>query len=137
MNAFAGPNGATVIDDSYNANPASVRGALDYLAGLGGRRILVLGDMAELGEDAAALHAEIGDYARTRTDRLFAIGSLAAHAADAFGAGAERYDGIESLRAQLAAELDADTTVLIKGSRVMGLDELAAALAAATEEPRC
>lgn len=137
MNAFAGPNGATVIDDSYNANPASVRGALDYLAGLGGRRILVLGDMAELGEDAAALHAEIGDYARTRTDRLFAIGSLAAHAADTFGAGAARYDGIESLRAQLAAELDADTTVLIKGSRVMGLDELAAALAAATEEPRC
>jgi UDP-N-acetylmuramoyl-tripeptide--D-alanyl-D-alanine ligase len=137
MDAFAGRNGATVIDDSYNANPASVRGALDYLAGLAGRRILVLGDMAELGEDAETLHAEIGHYARTRTDRLFAIGSLATRAADAFGAGAERCDSIESLRKQVMSELDTDTTVLIKGSRVMGLDELAAALAAAGEESRC
>lgn len=137
MRAFAGLAGSTVVDDSYNANPASVRGALDYLTGLAGRRIFVLGDMAELGADAEALHAEIGDYARTRADRLFAIGALAAHAADAFGAGAERCEGIDALRARVVAELDADTTVLIKGSRVMGLDELAAALAATAETGRC
>lgn len=137
MTAFAGLAGATVVDDSYNANPASVRGALDYLAGLEGRRILVLGDMAELGGDAESLHAEIGDYARSRADRLFAVGGLAALAAEAFGAGAESCDDIEALTARLTPELDAETTVLIKGSRVMGLDVLAAALAADSGARRC
>lgn len=133
MRAFAGLAGATVVDDSYNANPASVRGALDYLAGLGGQRILVLGDMAELGAGAAKLHAEIGAYARTRAERLFTIGELAAHAAEAFGTGAERCNGIEAVRERLVPALGPDTTVLIKGSRVMGLDALAAALAAEPE----
>jgi UDP-N-acetylmuramoyl-tripeptide--D-alanyl-D-alanine ligase len=131
MTALAGIGGATVIDDSYNANPASVRAALDYLGGLPGRRIFVLGDMAELGENAVRLHTEIGNYAQGRCERLLATGALAAHAVQAFGAGALHCDGIDALRSELGAEMQADTTVLIKGSRVMALDRLASQLLAA------
>ncbi len=87
LKSLAGRGGATLVDDSYNANPGSVRAALDYLAVLRGTRILVLGDMAELGPEARALHQEIGEYARGRCDALFTIGELAREAAAAYGAG--------------------------------------------------
>ena len=80
LKSLAGRGGATLVDDSYNANPGSVHAALDYLAVLGGKRILVLGDMAELGPEARSLHREIGEYARGRCDALFTVGALASEA---------------------------------------------------------
>src|SRR5262252_975765 len=101
LKSLPGRGGATVVDDSYNANPGSVRAALDYLAVLGGNRVLVLGDMAELGADARALHREIGAYARGRSDALFTIGELAREAADAYGPGARAFADLEAARAAL------------------------------------
>jgi UDP-N-acetylmuramoyl-tripeptide--D-alanyl-D-alanine ligase len=124
LRAVPGRNGATIIDDSYNANPGSVHAALDHLAALSGRRILVFGDMAELGPSAPALHKEIGEYARGRCDLMFAIGDLASEAAAAFGAAGRPVPDIEAARAALDPLLASDTTVLVKGSRVMGLDKL-------------
>jgi UDP-N-acetylmuramoyl-tripeptide--D-alanyl-D-alanine ligase len=128
LRAIPGRNGATIIDDSYNANPGSVRAALDHLAGLSGRRILVLGNMAELGPSAPELHAEIGEYARGRCDVLLAIGDLASRAAAAFGRDGRSVADIEAARAALEPLLADDVTVLVKGSRVMGLDRLVKAL---------
>jgi UDP-N-acetylmuramoyl-tripeptide--D-alanyl-D-alanine ligase len=130
LNSLAGLRRATVIDDSYNANPSSVRAALDYLGGLGGRRILVLGDMAELGPEAKELHREIGAYAKSRCDSLFSIGELARHAASAYGTGAHDFADLSLLEAALVPELGADVTVLVKGSRIMGLERLVRALVA-------
>lgn len=124
LTRLPGLAGASIIDDSYNANPASARAALDYLGMLGGRRIFVLGDMAELGPDAAVLHHGIGEYARSRCDALYAIGDLAAAAAEAFGEGGRSFDRVDALRAALGAVLGDDVAVLVKGSRVMGLDRL-------------
>ncbi|HVJ28727.1 MAG TPA: UDP-N-acetylmuramoyl-tripeptide--D-alanyl-D-alanine ligase, partial [Gammaproteobacteria bacterium] len=126
--AVPGRNGATIIDDSYNANPGSVRAAIDHLAALAGTRILVLGNMAELGPAAPALHTEIGEYARGRCDALFAIGDLAGEAAKAFGAEGRPVADIEAARAAIEPALASDVTVLVKGSRVMGLDRLVRAL---------
>jgi UDP-N-acetylmuramoyl-tripeptide--D-alanyl-D-alanine ligase len=124
LRAVPGRGGATLIDDSYNANPASVRSALDHLASLGGRRILVLGNMAELGPAAQELHRQVGEYARGRCDLLLAIGDLAAEAAAAFGEKGSRSADIDAARAALEPLLGDGVTVLIKGSRVMGLDRL-------------
>lgn len=121
---------STIVDDSYNANPGSVRAALDYLAALPGTRILVLGDMAELGERAQELHREIGAYAIGRCDRLIAIGALAAEAASRFGAAGVRCADIDAARAALEPVLGRGVTVLIKASRVMGLERLVKALEA-------
>jgi UDP-N-acetylmuramoyl-tripeptide--D-alanyl-D-alanine ligase len=128
LNALAGLEGSTVIDDSYNANPSSVRAALDYLSRLLGTRILVLGDMAELGAESVELHREIGAYAQSRCDVLFSIGELARHAATAYGAGAQSFTDLSKLEAALKRELAVDVTVLVKGSRVMGLERLVRAL---------
>lgn len=129
LKMLAGRAGAVVIDDSYNANPGSVRAALDYLAELPGRRVLVLGDMAELGEDSREMHAEIGDYARERCDALLTLGEHSRAAAEAFGEDSAACDDIEGLEAAVSPMLDSTTTVLIKGSRVMQLDRLVALLA--------
>jgi len=128
LRAVPGRNGATIIDDSYNANPGSVRAAIDHLAALAGTRVLVLGNMAELGPTGPALHEEIGEYARGRCDALFAIGDLAGEAAKAFGTEGRRVADIEAARAAIEPKLASGVTVLIKGSRVMGLDRLVRAL---------
>jgi UDP-N-acetylmuramoyl-tripeptide--D-alanyl-D-alanine ligase len=128
LRAVPGRSGATIIDDSYNANPGSVRAAVDHLAALAGTRILVLGNMAELGPAGPALHREIGEYARGRCDALFAIGDLASQAAKAFGAEGRPVADIEAARAAIEPKLASGVTVLVKGSRVMGLDRLVRAL---------
>jgi UDP-N-acetylmuramoyl-tripeptide--D-alanyl-D-alanine ligase len=130
LRAVPGRGGATIVDDSYNANPASVRAALDYLAALDGQRILVLGNMAELGPAARDLHREVGEYARGHCDVLLAIGDLASEAAVAFGAAGQQCADLESARLALEPLLANDVTVLIKGSRVMALDRLVRALEA-------
>jgi UDP-N-acetylmuramoyl-tripeptide--D-alanyl-D-alanine ligase len=129
LDRIRGRAGAVIIDDSYNANPSSVRAALDTLAALPGKRIFVLGDMAELGPKAAELHRETGEYAAGRCDELFTIGALAAHAAEGFGPAARRCADFEAAAAALEPLLARDVTVVVKASRVMGLDRLVAALA--------
>jgi UDP-N-acetylmuramoyl-tripeptide--D-alanyl-D-alanine ligase len=125
----AGLNGALVIDDTYNANPDSMRAAIDVLAGLPGRRILVMGDMGEVGEAAGQFHDEIGGYAKSRgIDRLFALGELSAAAAHNFDGGAEHFHQPDALAASLKGELGADVTVLVKGSRFMRMERVVEAI---------
>jgi len=134
----AAQRGATLIDDTYNANPASMHAALEVLAQTAGKRIFVLGDMGELGDDAAQFHREIGITARELgIERLLALGALSARAVQAFGPGAEHFAEIEALQRQLTAELDAQTTVLVKGSRFMKMERVVQACATAQEETCC
>ncbi len=122
-------NGAQLIDDSYNANPGSLRAAIDTLAASGGENWLVLGDMRELGADEIALHAEVGQQAKAAgIARLYALGSLSAHAAAAFGDGAQSFTDHATLAESLRAELHAGVRVLVKGSRGSAMDRVASAL---------
>lgn len=124
--------GLRVIDDSYNANPVSMKAAVDILAGFSGRRLLVLGDMGELGEWAEEGHREVGAYARGKVDALYAVGPLMQHAVQAFGAGARHFFDQASLLEALRAETG-DITILIKGSRSAAMDKIAAAFCAIGE----
>jgi UDP-N-acetylmuramoyl-tripeptide--D-alanyl-D-alanine ligase len=118
-------HGSTFIDDTYNANPDSVKAALAVLAQQAGRKVLVLGDMGELGPDAAAMHAQIGLAARAAgVDRLLALGELSKETVAAFGTGAMHFERIQELLAELENELTADTTVLVKGSRFMQMERV-------------
>ncbi|MDO8313489.1 MAG: Mur ligase family protein, partial [Sideroxyarcus sp.] len=118
-------HGATLIDDTYNANPASVHAALEVLAQAKGKRIFVLGDMGELGDDAAQFHQEIGIAARELgIERLFALGTLSAGAVREFGTGARHFASIDELHTALDEELDAQSTLLVKGSRFMKMERV-------------
>ncbi len=118
-------NGATVIDDSYNANPASLRAAIQVLTQSAGKKILVLGDMGELGVEAARLHAEMGAEAKALgVNILLALGELSSYAVKEFGAGAQHFQSIEDLLETLKPELDKDGTVLVKGSRFMKMERV-------------
>jgi UDP-N-acetylmuramoyl-tripeptide--D-alanyl-D-alanine ligase len=124
-----GRQGARVIDDTYNANPDSMRAAIDVLAALPGRRVFVMGDMGEVGEAAGQYHDEIGGYAKSRgIDRLLALGELSAAAAHNFDGGGSHYRHIEDLLAALEELLAGDTTVLVKGSRFMRMERVVAAI---------
>jgi UDP-N-acetylmuramoyl-tripeptide--D-alanyl-D-alanine ligase len=117
--------GATLIDDSYNANPDSVRAAIDVLAACPRPTVLVLGDMGEVGDDGPAFHREIGDYARRRgISALCALGEASREAAAAFGGGARHFDSPEAL----VAALPEAATLLVKGSRFMRMERVVAAL---------
>jgi len=122
-------HGAQLLDDSYNANPDSVRAGIDVLAATVGRKILVLGDMGEIGEMSAQFHDEIGGYAKSQgIDRLLALGEASALAAHNFGAGGEHFTHLAQLIDVLRGELGADTTVLVKGSRFMRMERVVEAL---------
>ena len=117
--------GASVIDDSYNANPDSTRAAIQVLAAAPGEKLLVLGDMGELGANAAALHAEMGALAKQAgIDGLYALGELSAHTVAAFGAGAQHFANIDALTAALLPRLASGVTVLVKGSRFMQMERV-------------
>jgi UDP-N-acetylmuramoyl-tripeptide--D-alanyl-D-alanine ligase len=121
--------GARLIDDSYNANPSSMRAGIDVLTQLPGKSWLVMGDMGELGEHAQASHVEIGAYARARgVQCLFAVGPLSRLAVDAFGAGATWYADTQSLARAVDEKLAADITLLVKGSRFNRLERVVAHL---------
>jgi len=123
------PSGATLIDDSYNANPGSLNAAIDTLANAGGENWLVLGDMRELGADAQLLHAEAGRRAKAAgITRLFTLGPLSAAAAQAFGSGAEHFDTHAALAEALRSALKSDVRVLVKGSRGSAMDKVVGAL---------
>ena len=118
--------GAALIDDTYNANPDSVKAAIAVLAAATGKRILVLGDMGELGEAGPALHTEAGEQARRAgIDHLLTLGELSEGAARAFGPGAKHFRELEDLCAALEPLLGRDTTVLVKGSRFMRMERVA------------
>ncbi len=122
--------GITLIDDSYNANPASVRAAIDTLALEPGERWLVLGNMAELGPDAPRLHAEVGAHARAAgIEHLVAVGALALRAAEAFGSTARHFGTREAAIEALHADLREGATVLVKGSRSSAMEAVVHALA--------
>jgi len=128
------PGGITLIDDSYNANPSSMAAAIATLALADGERWLALGDMAELGADARALHAGVGAKARERgIERLFAVGPLGAATVEAFGTGGEHYADKAALIAALKAGLHGGVTCLVKGSHSAGMDEVVRALEGASE----
>jgi UDP-N-acetylmuramoyl-tripeptide--D-alanyl-D-alanine ligase len=125
----AGTRGSWIIDDSYNANPSSVRAAMEVLRSLTGATWLVLGDMAELGESSQDSHAHIGSYARDcGIKRLFAMGPLSSRAVETFGSGGEWFADAESLTRRLQSELMPGVTVLIKGSRINRLERVVQAL---------
>lgn len=127
----AGKNGAEILDDTYNANPDSVRAGIDVLAATIGRKLLVLGDMGEIGEASGQYHDEIGGYAKSQgIDRLYALGDAAQQAVRNFGEGARHYCNVDKLVAAVDKELGPETTVLVKGSRFMKMERVADALAA-------
>jgi UDP-N-acetylmuramoyl-tripeptide--D-alanyl-D-alanine ligase len=129
-------NGVRLIDDTYNANPASICAAIDVLTGFAGRTVLALGDMGELGDWAEQGHREVGGYAVGKVDTLFAVGPLMKHAVDAFGAGGRHFADQQSLIAALRLEQGNATTILIKGSRSAAMDKVVAALSASGMEKR-
>lgn len=126
-----GSNGVRIIDDSYNANPGSVRAAIDSLAGFAGERLLVLGDMAELGAETAQMHRDVGAYAREKgIDRLLAVGPWGLHTVAGFGADGAHFNDKAALIKALVVALGEGATVLIKGSRSAGMEEVVQAITA-------
>ena len=122
-------SGATLIDDSYNANPDSVLAALQVLAAAPGRRTLVLGDLAELGTDAAGLHRQLGEAAAAAgIQRLVTCGDLSREASRVFAGEASHFDSRDALVEALQADLAGDDFVLVKGSRAARMDDVVAAL---------
>ncbi len=119
----------SIIYDTYNANPASLQAGLEVLAACPGRHWLVLGDMAELGDQARAYHRQVAELVRAHgVERLLTIGDLSRLTTNSFGEGAHHHASMEALLASLKRSLEPHTTVLVKGSRSMGLERVVAAL---------
>lgn len=129
MRELTGQNGARVIDDSYNANPGSVKAAIDTLMSLPGSPLLVLGDMAELGPDERKQHWQVGEYAaRVGLKKLLATGALSADTVAGFGAGGEHFATKEQLLVRLESLLNRDSVVLVKGSRSTAMETIVQAI---------
>ena len=134
LNIKQGIKGATLIDDTYNANPDSMKAAIDVLAAMPAPRIFVMGDMGELGEDeAAAMHAEVGAYARDKgIEAAYFVGDNSVEAAETFGAEGLWFADKDPLIQVLSHDLPEHATVLVKGSRFMKMEEVVEALVATT-----
>lgn len=129
-----GEQGQRILNDAYNANPASVKAAVDVLK-QASHSWLVLGDMAELGADAVQQHADIGVYARTQgIKHLLATGPLSKATTDAFGAGAHWFATREELVRYLQQQTQTQDVILVKGSRSAGMDQVVTALQKNSEE---
>lgn len=125
MNYLAGKNKATIIDDSYNANLNSVLAAIDVLAQCSGRRILVLGDLNELGQWTQPHHEMIGHVAmQKKIDKVITCGTHSEYTSISFGAQAKHYSSQDKLARDLLDQLDENTTVLIKGSRSAQMEKI-------------
>jgi UDP-N-acetylmuramoyl-tripeptide--D-alanyl-D-alanine ligase len=125
-----GRAGSTLIDDTYNANPESMKAALRVLGALAGRRVFVMGDMGELGGESHALHAEVGAFAREAgIERLLALGEASRGAVAAFGRGARHFDDMAALIEEAGHEAAKGATLLVKGSRFMQMERVSDALA--------
>ncbi len=121
-------NHVQIIDDSYNANPASIRAAIDVLQNMPGQRVLVLGDMGELGAWAQQEHAAMGHYATGKVDALFAVGPLMQHAVTEFSGVSGHFCQQSSLIEALLAQVSGPATLLIKGSRGAAMENVVKAL---------
>jgi len=125
-----GREGALIIDDTYNANPSSLEVGLEVLTAHRGKRVLVLGDMGELGPDTAAIHTDMGALARKMgVDALYCVGDHCRAAAEGFGAAAIHFNNKETLISTLAEQMGEELTMLVKGSRRMHMEEVVDALA--------
>lgn len=125
MQVKTGSAGACVIDDTYNANPASVRAAIDALSGMQGKKVLVLGYMAELGDLSLSLHSDVGAYARQQgIDVLFSVGDNTQACIKAFGDGARWFADKPSLVDACVALAAKDVVFLVKGSRSAGMEQV-------------
>ncbi len=134
LNLLHTASGWTVIDDTYNANPASLYSALQVLAGMQGTPWLVLGDMKELGQGSHKMHREVGEAARAMgVRRLFTTGEMSAYTAEAFGPGAQHFENRDELAEALCKALYPDVICLVKGSRSMGMEAIVAAIAGKPE----
>jgi len=121
--------GWTIIDDTYNANPASLYSALQVLSGMQGTPWLVLGDMKELGHGSRKLHREVGEAAKAMgVGQLFTTGEMSAHTAEAFGKGAEHFEDRDELADVLCSRLRPGVICLVKGSRSMGMEAIVEAI---------
>ena len=124
-----GINGARVIDDTYNANPNSLRAGLDVLASCAGERFLVLGDMGELGDNTIELHQQAGaDAARLHIDRIYTLGGFSEEATETFGDKGQHFEDVDDLVKSIKPKLSKDVTVLVKGSRMMRMERVVQAL---------
>lgn len=124
-----GGKGETLVNDAYNANPASFSAAIDLLAKRKGKCILVVGDMYELGQDAEKYHAAVGEEAKAKgVDRLLAVGEFARCVVDGFGSAGKQFSSKEDLVSELRKVVDGDTTVLVKGSRGMRMEQVVEAM---------
>jgi UDP-N-acetylmuramoyl-tripeptide--D-alanyl-D-alanine ligase len=124
-----GRNGARVLDDTYNANPGSLAAGVEVLKAASGERVLVLGDMGELGEAARDIHRRVGLLGKSLgIERLYAVGELTQGAVEAFGKGAQHFTSHEALIESLRACLHGGMTVLVKGSRLMKMERVVAGI---------
>ena len=125
MQRKAGRKGAILVDDTYNANPDSVRAAIAWLSNAKGKTMLILGDMGELGPDSSRLHGEIGVAARDAgIGALLALGKASEAAAASFGEGANHFQDVDALAARAKSLLEPGMTVLVKGSRFMKMERV-------------
>lgn len=130
MQVKQGAGGATVIDDSYNANPDSGKAAVDSLVRWPGTKILVIGDMGELGSETERFHRDLGAYARTAgVDVLVSVGTLTRKTSEAFGGGSQHFEHCDQAIAFIQTIIDGDSVVLVKGSRSAHMERVVAALA--------
>ena len=130
-----GGRGITVVDDSYNANPDSMRAAIDVLADLPAPQLLVMGDMGEVGNQGPAFHAEAGEHARSAgISHVYTLGALSAHAAAACGPAAQHFEDMASLQAAVRKALPQVGSVLVKGSRFMKMEQVVEAMVATAQE---
>jgi len=124
-------SGAMVIDDTYNANCESMQAAISVLAACPGHTVFVMGDMGELGAEAEAMHASIGEFAqRSGIREMYALGEMSAAAARRFGDGARHFSNVDELVGALAERMDQRSVVLVKGSRFMRMERVVEALGA-------
>ncbi len=139
LHILSGPNGSRIVDDSYNANPTSVKAALDWLSVQPGRRWFAFGAMAELGDDAASWHSKVGDWARAAgVQKLYVFNDLTRHTAKAFGDDAVQCESHEHMAAYLSDAFksgeSADVTLLVKGSRSAYMERVVKALTQTANE---
>ncbi len=125
----SGMNNSRIIDDTYNANPASFDAAIKVLSEFQGERWLVLGDMGELGPEAEQLHSDVGAMAAASgVERFYALGDLSHASIQSFGHGAQHYQAVDELIKKIQAEINQDVTLLVKGSRAMQMERIVNAL---------
>jgi UDP-N-acetylmuramoyl-tripeptide--D-alanyl-D-alanine ligase len=127
--------GATLIDDTYNANPDSMKAAIDVLSQMAGQTTLVIGDMGELGEDSAEMHTQVGAYAKAKgIQQLYAIGDLSQNAVKAFGSNAMHFSNVEALIENLKPRMSPKDNVLVKGSRFMRMERVVTQLLESSDD---